>query len=222
MTLNSVEGEKFKDKLIGGDVGNMALSWAIGAPENSERCHCKFEETLTNGHYYFEKIQGANADNGECYYFIPNIAVTDAQYLFKAYKQRAFVFGQKDYDFQIDKCYLQIEVWRSGRRDNMFELADSQSGIEDTADSVNNFFTRHGFKLRVPFSILEMSQRFFERINWKSPSQLNSEAYVYITKSEKYVGSARWHYRGRMFHKPLVWEGADGTRNCYYHIWKDN
>lgn len=224
--------EEFKNKLIGTDSSNTVLTWAIGTPENPMNKPCgpeenaeickRFEETLRNGHYDFEKISGHYAGNDERSYFIPNIAVSDAQNLFKDYGQQSFIFGQKDYDEKTGQYYLEMEFWSRENANQNYELSDMEANVADKTGEVENFSKAHGFQFNIPFSIFQASQRFFERYNWKTPSQLNSEAFIYITNCDKYPGSQRWYYRGRMFHKPLYWEGADGIKNSYYRMWANN
>ena len=220
--------EEFKGKLIGTDSDNSVLTWAIGTPENpmaekssdeenAER-RSKFEEELQRGHFDFERIHGKYG-NEENSYFIPNIAIDDAKNIFKNFGQESFIFGQKDYDPETDRYYLEMEFWQRKGLNNEFELADLESGVEDTPDAVDYFSKSHGFKFNIPFSIFQASQRYFSRYSWKTPSRLNSEAFVYIANRKKYIGSACWKYRGRMLHKPQAWEGSDGLDNWYCKKW---
>ena len=220
---------EFKDKLIGTDSDNTVLTWAIGTPENpmkekstdadnKQRC-LQFENMLTRGHFDFEKIHGQYG-NEEHSYFIPNITIEDAKNIFKNFGQESFIFGQKDYDKETNRYYLEMEFWQRESTNQNFELVDMESKVEDTPDAVDYFSKTHGFKFNIPFSIFQASQRFFERYNWKTPSQLNSEAFVYIANAHKHVGSNCMNYRGRMYHKPQSWELSNGLRNQYYYMWK--
>ena len=222
--------EEFKDKMIGTDKDNVVLTWAIGTPENpmkekssdeenKQRCE-KFEEELNRGHFDFERIHGKYG-NDENSYFIPNITIEDAKNIFKNFGQESFIYGQKDYDEETERYYLEMEFWQRESLNGTFELVDMEDKVEDTPDAVDYFSKSHGFKFNIPFSIFQASQRYFNRYSWKSPKQINSEAYVYITQAHKYPGSQCWRYRGRMYHKPQSWELSNGLRNQYYHMWKE-
>lgn len=222
--------EKFKNKLIGTDKDNIVLTWAIGTPENpmkaksgdeeNKEYRIKFEEMLHDGHFDFEKIHGQYG-NEENSYFIPNITIEDAKNIFNKFGQESFIFGQKDYDDKSDQYYLEMEFWQREAPNQEFKLVDMEDKVEDKPDAIDYFSKSHGFKFNIPFSIFQASQRFFERYHWKSPIQLNSEAYVYITNANNHSGSKQWRYRGRMYHEPQSWELSDGLRNQYYHMWKD-
>ena len=222
--------EEFKDKMIGTDKDNIVLTWAIGTPENpmkekssdeenKQRCE-KFEEELNRGHFDFERIHGKYG-NDENSYFIPNITIEDAKNIFKNFGQESFIYGQKDYDEETERYYLEMEFWQRESLNGTFELVDMEDKVEDTPDAVDYFSKSHGFKFNIPFSIFQASQRYFNRYSWKSPKQINSEAYVYITQAHIYPGSQCWRYRGRMYHKPQSWELSNGLRNQYYHMWKE-
>lgn len=222
---------EFKNKLIGTDSDNTVLTWAIGTPENpmkekssdsdnKYRCQ-QFEEMLNRAHFDFEKIHGQYG-NEEHSYFIPNITIEDAKNIFKDFGQESFIFGQKDYDEGSQRYYLEMEFWQRESINQDFELVDMESKVEDTPDAIDYFSKSHGFKFNIPFSIFQASQRFFERYEWKTPSQINSEAFVYIANAYKHNGSKCMNYRGRMYHKPQSWELSNGLRNQYYYMWKDN
>lgn len=204
--------------LVGSDINNMCMSCAIGILNNpSEDYSLRFEATCKRAGLAFIQFQ---TSNNTILYFFMNITKNDAEKFFEANILKTLIFIQKKYSMRIDSCFLDFRLLQWNTEKKSYEMKMWNNYEDNASASLELFFEIYNPEIEIPYTFTELSMQFFQKFPWKSPSQLNEEAYVYLLNADKYSGSERMRYRCRMYHKPQSWELEDGLKNQYYERWK--
>lgn len=204
--------------LVGSDINNMCISCAIGILNNpSDDYRLRFEATCKRAGLAFIQLQ---TNNNTFLYFFMNITEEDAEKYFETNTLKTLIFIQKKFSMRIDSCLLVFRLLQWNTERKSYEMKMWNNYDDNVSASLESFFEIYNPEIEIPYTFTELSMQFFQKFPWKSPFQLNEEAYVYLLNADKYSGSERMHYRCRMYHKPQAWELEDGLKNQYYERWK--
>lgn len=199
--------EAFKEKLFGTSPTTTVQTWVIGTPENpmgvelgkqeNQKRRREFEEYLKEGRYSFKYIAGSYGVK-ENSYIIYNCTIDDALKIFDDWEQKAFIFGEKTFSKNDNKCYLVMEYWARDYVGEEFNLLDMEDKISDRSDATDYFSSRHGFKFSIPFSIFNSAKLdFLEIYHYKNGTILQRQVEEYLNK--RMVGSSGWQHRAIMY-----------------------
>ena len=154
-----------RSALLGGD--ERIISFAIGTPEDpmnwtalpknatdeekqeragkNSRLKIEFEKELNELQHRFKDV-------GD-FYFIVNPSLKDAQYLFKSYRQKSFVFAVKDESSGM----LTYQFWKKERSWDDFEVALESKDVTTQSDA-EDFFARIS-RFKISFEVLNEAIR---------------------------------------------------------------
>ena len=149
--------------LLGGN--DRIISFAIGTPEDprnwkalpknatdeekqeraekNSRLKIKFEKELNELQHRFKDV-------GD-FYFIANPSLKDAQYLFRSYRQKSFVFAFKDESSGM----LTYQFWKEENSWYDFEVVEESKNVTTQSDA-EDFFARIS-RFKISFEVLNES-----------------------------------------------------------------